>query len=130
MKYRQNKTHRRPNEYESAVVERLLEEPFPGRDELRKQFLESEVNMISDYGAKSHVTQIHFTIRSPLRAPVKSWVPVRGVAADEDGVPIDYVLHVKPEGELEGLEIVKADGTPIRRFAQASEIEVFVRPWA
>jgi hypothetical protein len=109
------------------VVNRLLSQDFPGRSELLHQFRESSVSVVSDYGLASHVTQIHFEVPESKKAPVKSWVPVIGVAADEDGVPLDYVLHVKPDGTLDGLEIVKADGTPIRRMADVSNIEVFVQ---
>lgn len=127
MRYRTKKTNRLPSGYESAVIERLLGEAFPGRDELLEQFHDARVERVNDYGPETHVTQIHFVTTSPVKAPVKSWVPVRGVAQDEDGALIDYVLYVRPAGELEGLEIVKADGSPIKRLAQPTEIEVFVR---
>src|SRR5687767_14298082 len=117
MKYRKSQKHRQPTGYEAAVVEHLLAASFPGRDQLRRQFKTSTVSLVSDYGAGSHVRHIYFDVDPTESAPVSSQVPVRGTAVDEDGVPIDYILSVKPDGLLEALEIVKADGTPIKRMA-------------
>ena len=127
MKYRRKALMRLPNRYESSVINRLLTEDFPGRDELLQQFRASTVSAVTDYGPKTHVTQIHFDVATSTKAPVCRWVPVIGVAPDEDGVPIDYVLHVTPDGILDGLEIVKADGSPIQKLADAESIEVFIQ---
>jgi hypothetical protein len=127
MQYRRLKQSRPPDTYETAVVERLLAKPFPGRDDLLGQFHHSRVRLVADYGAKTHVRQIYFEAADAQRGAEGNMVPVRGTGVDDDDVPIDFVLHVKPEGVLEGLDNDKADASPINRLPAPESIEVWVR---
>jgi hypothetical protein len=46
---------------------------------------------------------------------VNIWAP------DEDGVPIDLLLFVSPQGRLAELEVVRADGLPLLRMPEPDE---------
>jgi hypothetical protein len=112
---------------EHAIIERLLEEPFPGRDELRAQITGSRVKPIKEYD--DNYGSLEFEIRAGPKAAVVERVPVDAVALDVDGVPIEFLLHVV-DGLVRELEVVKADGSPIVRRPRASDLEVSVRKTA
>ena len=63
---------------------------------------------------------------SELKAEVSQRVPVEARAYDEDCVPIEALLHVV-DGQLNELELVKADGTPIKHFPEPHDFKVTVR---
>jgi hypothetical protein len=112
-------------QYESAVIERLLEKPFRGRDELRSQISRSRVKACEyddQYGS------IEFEVEGSPEAKVTQRVPVDARANDSDGVPVEFLLHVV-DGVVRELEIYKADGSPILKHPAASDLEVFVYPW-
>jgi hypothetical protein len=106
---------------EIAIIDRLLEVDFPGRDEVAAQIEHSRVSS-ADYD--DNYGSLDFEVRQAPRAPVTSRVPVSGRTFDVDGVPIEVLLHVV-DGIIEELEIVKADGSPIERRPEASRLEVF-----
>ena len=111
-------------DYARIVIAHLLAVEFPGRDELAGQALTAR--FIADDRPTRHATEIGLEIVDRVPAPVTSWAPVSGSAADTDGVPIDFILHVSPSGILEGLEIVRLDGNPIQEMPEPSSIQVFV----
>lgn len=116
---------RRLRPHESAIMERLLQDPFPGRDELRAQIARSRVKSIDEY--QDQYGSIEFEVKTGRKAKVSQRVPVDGRANDVDGVPIEFLLHVV-NGTVTELEIYKADGSPILRQPPASELDVSTHP--
>lgn len=114
---------RSPTEKEIAVLHRLLEKPFPGRDQLALQTRDVVVEEIGDPRVHSLLA---IEVQSPFKAITTSWVPVEASADDEDGVRIDFILHVR-EGQMYTLEVLKADHSPIIRMPDAAKLDVFVR---
>lgn len=93
---------RQPTAYERSLLERLLEEEFPGRDELRGQLSGCLVETIDHNGS------LKFAVRTDVKAPVGWRIPVEGEVEDEDGVTVHVLLHVV-EGKADELEIYKDD---------------------
>jgi hypothetical protein len=113
----------KPNERQ--IIERLLQDPFPGRDELRAQIFKSRVEPIDEYG--DEYGSLKFEVEDGPKAKVTQRVPVDARANDSDGVPIEFLLHVV-DGLVRELEIYKADGSPIMRHPVASDLQVFTYP--
>jgi hypothetical protein len=113
----------KPNERQ--IIERLLQDPFPGRDELRAQIFKSRVEQIDEYG--DEYGSLKFEVEDCPKAKVTQRVPVDARANDSDGVPIEFLLHVV-DGVVKELEIYKADGSPIVRLPVASDLQVFTYP--
>jgi hypothetical protein len=114
----------KPNE--TAILERLLEAPFPGRDAVREQISRSRVKLIDEY--HDNYGSLEFEVAGGPKAPDDLRVPVNASALDSDGVPIEIFLHIV-NGLVDELEIVKADGSPIIRPPEASELTVRLMPW-
>jgi hypothetical protein len=108
---------------ERALLEKLLEADFPGRDALVQQ---SKGCLVRNFEDGDNYGAIEFHIRNRIPANVVERVPVEGRAFDIDGVPIDHMLHVL-DGLLTELDVVKASGTPIERFPDPQEMDLFVR---
>jgi hypothetical protein len=106
---------------ERSFVDLLLTGEFPGREEVREQLRSSLVRQIDDEGS------LQFSPQSSVAAPVTKRIPVEGVGADSDGVPIYLLLHVV-DARVRELEIYKADGSSILRMPSGDEIEVIVLP--
>ena len=106
---------------ESAIIESLLREPFPGRDELRAQIACAQVKPVESY--RDNYGSLEFEVAAAPKAPVRVRVPVDAVALDADGVPIEFLLHVV-DGVVKELEVVKADGSPIVKRPEASHLTV------
>lgn len=109
---------------EKAILDRLFENPFPGRDEIVKQIKLSKVRSIDEY--KDNYGSIEFRLQVDIKAPVLQRVPVKALAYDVDNVPIEILLHVV-DGKVNELEVVKSDGSPIKVFPSAEKFEVKVR---
>jgi hypothetical protein len=114
----------KPNERQ--IIERLLQDPFPGWDELRAQIFKSRVEPIDEYG--DEYGSLQFEVEDGPKAKVTQRVPVDARANDSDGVPIEFLLHVV-DGVVRELEIYKADGSPIVRHPVASDLQEFTYPW-
>lgn len=112
------------NATEKELLEKLLEQPFHGRDEIRKQIKVSKVRTLEEY--KDNYGSIEFDVRTNLKAHVQQRVPVEGIAYDVDKVPIELLLHVV-NGKVKELEIVKADGSLIKAFPFVDEFEIKIR---
>ncbi len=95
---------------ERQFLDRLLELPFPGRDELRLQANAATAREIAEDGDNYGSLKLR-AIATP-RAAVVQRVPVMALANDVDEVPIEFLLHVV-DGVLDELEILKLDGSPI-----------------
>ncbi len=98
-------------EHERAILERLLECEFPGRDELRQQAKSVRAKLIDEYDDDHN--SLALSVHSPILADTEYRVPVEGEYLDADGVPICILLHVV-DGRLNELEIFKADGSTIK----------------
>ena len=109
---------------ERAVLKRLLEKPFPGREQITRQLDTASVREVTDY--KDQYGSLEFKVETKVKAPTSQRVPVEAMGMDQDDVPIEYLLHVV-DGTLAELEIVKADGSRIQRMPRASELKVRVR---
>lgn len=110
--------------YEIKILAMLLEEPFLGRDEIRKQLDKAKVREIAEYN--DNYGSIEFLIDTNLKALVPQRVPVEGKASDVDKVPIDILLHII-DGKVSELEFVKADGTAIKTLPSPEEIKIEIR---
>ena len=111
---------RKLSTHERSIIERLLEEPFPGRDQVRAQISDCLVEPIDEDGS------LRVFVRTEVKAPVRRRVPVLGYVEDEDGVPIGVLLHVL-KGKVEELEIFKADSSRILGKVDASRLRVLRR---
>jgi hypothetical protein len=108
---------------ERAILARLLEASFPGRDEIEAQLPHAMVREIA--GPGDHEGTVEFKVDTKVKAPVKWSVPVIGMAQDEDAVEVDFVLHIR-DGIIAELEIVKADGSALQKMPAATAIKVEV----
>ena len=104
--------------YERAVLEKLLEPDFPGRDELRRQMSSVVAKELFDDGT----LMLNCGPTSP--APVKCRVPTEGECPDVDGVTIHVLLHVV-DGAMAELEIFKDDSSKIRKPPSPHDLILF-----
>jgi len=111
------KPYRKLSDYESALISRLLSEPFVGRDEIRAQISECLVMPYPDG------TGFIFLVPSHPMVPTKERIPVEGEGMDIDGQRIHYCLHVV-DGKVDELEIVKESNSPVFRPPDPREIQV------
>jgi Domain of unknown function (DUF6984) len=105
-------------EYETSLLNRMLENDFPGRDELRAQVEDCLVETVESYG--DDYGSIRF--KAGVEAPGPGWhnVAVTATAMDRDGIPISYLLHVI-DGSLLELEIVKNSDDVMKRRPERAE---------
>ena len=114
-------TFRKPSEEEQALLSRLLEAEFPGRDELIPLLREVIVRTISDDGGLELQSQIDGS------APVVQRVPVEAEGKDEDGAVIHMLLHVV-EGRPVELEFYRDGLGNVRQMPLPSAFELIVLP--
>src|SRR5882672_2837261 len=110
--------YRSPNAIECALLRKLLEKSFLGRDELSRQLDGLSVKTIDQDGSLSLRPA-----RMAAPAEVQQRVVAEGFYSDEDKSPsegpqVNVLLHVV-EGRLAELEIYKDDGSPIKRSPSA-----------
>jgi hypothetical protein len=101
---------------ERALIDRLLEPRFQGRDELRLQLLSVSAKLIIADGTLS------LECGSGRPASTKYRVAMEAICTDADGVDICVMLHVNKEGFMHMLEIIKYDGSPIINPPTASSL--------
>jgi hypothetical protein len=101
---------------ERALIDRLLEPQFDGRDELRLQLLSVSAKLIREDGTLS------LQCGSGKPAPTNFRVAMVALCTDDDGVDICVMLHVNKEGFMHMLEIIKYDGSPIIKPPTASSL--------
>ena len=92
---------------ERALIDRLLEPRFQGRDELRLQLRSVSAKVIRVDGT------LGLQCGPGRPAPTKYRVAMAATYTDADGVDICVMLHVGKSGFMHMLEIVKYDGSPI-----------------
>lgn len=118
------KTYRKLNEFEVQVLQKLLECPFPGRDELRQQIKNCKVRTLTEY--KDNYGSIEFKDVLGEEAIVKERVPVEGRTKDGGGGPILILLHII-KGKIDELEFVRMDGAPMQGSPNIDTMEVIIR---
>ncbi len=106
---------------ERALVEKLLEADFPGRDKLRGQLKSVTGKQIEPDGTLS------LRCESGLPSTSKFLPVAEGVCKDADGVLVSVILHINIHGFMDMLEIIKYDGSAIINPPSASELRV-LRP--
>lgn len=106
---------------ERAILARLLEPSFAGRDILARQLKNALVTELDSDGS------LKFHTQSAEKAGVKARVPVEAECEDSDGVTIHFLLHVV-DGTIDELEIYKVNSSPVVRKPDASELRVVPYP--
>jgi hypothetical protein len=101
---------------ERALIDRLLEPEFPGRDELRLQLNTAHAVDLDNGG-------LALTCDAAGRAPVKVRVPTEGEYVDRDGITVHVLLHVV-DGLLRELEIYKDDSSVVLDAPTPSGLDV------
>jgi hypothetical protein len=112
------------NDFEKAVVDRLLGVNFQGRDELREQVDHATAGLIE--GTQDNYGSISIRTSSDRRANVKDRVPVMGMTKDEAGGPVEILLHVV-NGLVNELEFVRMDGEPMVGLPRLDILQLQVR---
>jgi hypothetical protein len=110
--------YRQPTNDEFELLNRMLEVDFQGAKELKHQLAGLLVKSL-DKGIDNY-DSIELKVSSGRSVKVEKRVPVVARAYDSDGTPIEVLLHVL-NGQLNELEVIKFDGTPIVDRPKASE---------
>jgi len=114
---------RSPSDDERALLSRLLEPTFPGRDDISRILAGVKVRTIDEQGS----LQLHSDVPGMLTG-IKA-IPVEAEANDVDGYAIHVLLHVV-HGRPDELEIYKDDSSAIQQMPSPSAFEVIVLPAA
>jgi hypothetical protein len=109
--------YRAVDEWERGLVERLLQESFPGAAELRAQFQGARARTIDDEGS------LEFESQTGDAAPVRRRIPIEAEATDTDGVVVHFLVHVV-DGRLRELEIFKEDGSAVVTQFRPSDLTI------
>jgi hypothetical protein len=112
------------SDYERAVIQRLFEVDFPGREELKDQASHAEASLIT--GTGDNFGSVNIRTSSDRIAVVENRVPVVGMTKDEEGGHIEILLHVI-EGKLNELEFVRMDGAPMVGLPRLDIMQLHVR---
>lgn len=98
---------------EHAVIRRLLDVPFPGRDQLRAQLPFTTV----DGGCRCGCATISLAVDRATAppAPVSCGAPVSADISN-DGLDAGIVLLVDADGYLTALEVYTLGDEPVRRW--------------
>jgi hypothetical protein len=110
------------SEAERRLVERLLDEPFAGNEELRRQLRDAKVRCIDDDGS------LAFEVSASEPAQVLTRVPVEADTEDADGSLMHVLLHVV-NGYLNELELYRPDGTTVKSFPSPERLNVSCNPY-
>ena len=89
------------NDWERAILDRLLEPDFPGRDEIQLQLEDALVRPIDDDGC------VEFQVRSDAVANNSYTLPVLAQVVNEDGTEAFEVLLFLKEGRVDQLEVIR-----------------------
>lgn len=110
--------YRPMTESEQALLSRLLESPFPGRDQLRAQLRDAMVRTIDEDGSFS------IQVSRDQKADVLRRVPVEADGIDLDGMMIRFLLHVV-KGIASELEIYRDDSLPVQKLPAVDQLQIF-----
>lgn len=95
-------SYRNMNNYEQAVIDRLLEIPFKGSHELKLQLDSCKVREFEK--DKDSCDSLELKTQSKIKAKVKNRIPVEARFKSQD-YPVDVLLHVI-DGFVNELEFV------------------------
>ena len=112
---------REPTDEERALLNRLLEAKFPGRDELATLLHLVLVKTIDKDGGLELQSKIEG------KASVVKRIPVEAEGKDEDGVVIHMLLHVVNGRPVE-LEFYRDGIGTVKTMPPASTFELIVLP--
>jgi hypothetical protein len=112
------------SDYEQAVITRLFEVEFPGREELKDQVSHAEASLIPATG--DNYGSINIRTSSDRRAVVENRVPVISMTKDEGGAHVEILLHVI-DGKINELEFVRMDGAPMVGLPRLDLMQLHVR---
>jgi hypothetical protein len=102
---------------EQAILARLLEPSFPGREELMVQLVYCRVRTIDSEGSFS------IQVLEGKSAPVNRRIPIEAEVEDTDKIIIHMLLHVV-DGWAKELEIYKDDGSEILSPIDALKLQL------
>lgn len=104
---------------ELAVIHKLLEPTFPGRDQLLQQLESAEVRTIDGDGS------LEFSVKSDTSAnDIKHAVPTEAEYEDPDGVTVHVLLHVAGTKAKE-VEFYREDGQQVQSWPTVTSMRVF-----
>ena len=104
---------------ERALILKLLEPVFPGRDELFLQIETAKARTIDENGS------LEFLISSDVSLDrVKYGIPVEGEYEDTDGITVHLLLHVLSD-KVKELEVFREDNTNVLEIADVNKVRVF-----
>ena len=112
---------REPTTVERALLARLLEANFPGRNELAFLLGSVLVKTIDENGGLALESRVEG------KAPVVKRVPVEAEGKDDDGATVHMLLHVE-DGRPVELELFREDAVNVKTVRQPSTFELFVLP--
>jgi hypothetical protein len=101
--------YRELNEYEFAVLLRLLEAVRLPASSVWDQLRQCRVREISAY--RDNYGSIEFDPDHSMCVPFEE-VVIEAISRDRDGIPVEAILHARAHIVKE-LEFVKADGSPL-----------------
>jgi hypothetical protein len=114
------------SEEERRVIQRLLEQPFPGRDEMLRQLEGAQVRFQPD--CLDHACgSLEIRVESDVVIPDSSSLtqaPYEGLYTDESGEPVQIALFHK-QGKLCELEFIVYSMQPRGRFPKPEEMSVY-----
>ncbi len=108
---------RPPTEAERRILDKLLRQEFPGREEIRNQLRTYLVSTADENGSLSLYPD------KPAKVPVVSSVPAWGKTRDADGVMVYVRLHVI-QGWVKELEIARDDASHVMRPPEPQALTV------
>jgi len=111
----------KPTDEERALLDRLLEAEFPGRDELAPLLHQLLVKSIDDDGGLELQSKIEG------KASVVKRIPVEAESTDKDGAVIHMLLHVV-DGRPVELEFYRDGIGTIKTMPPPSTFELIVLP--
>lgn len=115
----ENQGFRVMNTRERALIDKLLEPDFPGRNELRAQLQTARVREIDADGS------LEFLITAGILADqVKHVVPTEGEYEDSDGVTVHVLLHTTGYKAKE-LEFYREDSAQVQAWPDPAVVRVF-----
>ena len=103
---------------EMALVEKLLDHGFPGRDALRLQLPSVRGRQVDEHGC------LELQYDGDALAETILGCPTEGTCADIDGGVITVMLHIK-NGRMRLLEICKGDGSEVLRFPRGEDLTAY-----
>jgi hypothetical protein len=112
---------RKPTEGELALLNRLLEAEFPGRNELASLLRLVLVKTIDKDGG------LELQSQREGKAPVVKRVPVEAEGKDEDDVTVHMLLHVIDGRPIE-LEFFREDTETVKKMPSPLAFELIVLP--